>query len=81
MQLNDTSFFYNNEGKFELQCKQGVAFSSQKDIHIMPGLLASGTPSGSGTVVIPSATLRTQKLYVVNNATFERVVWKYNSIS
>ena len=71
MQLNDTSFFYNNEGKFELQCKQGVAFSSQKDIHIMPGLLASGTPSGSGTVVIPSATLRTQKLYVVNNATFE----------
>lgn len=71
MQLNDTSFFYNNEGKFELQCKQGVALSSQKDIHIMPGLLASGTPSGSGTVVIPSATLRTQKLYVVNNATFE----------
>lgn len=71
MQLNDTSFFYNNEGKFELQCKQGVAFSSQKDIHIMPGLLGSGTPSGSGTVVIPSATLRTQKLYVVNNATFE----------
>lgn len=71
MQLNDTSFFYNNEGKFELQCKQGVAFSSQKDIHIMPGLLASGTPSGSGTVVIPSATLRTQKLYVVNSATFE----------
>ena len=71
MQLNDTSFFYNNEGKFELQCKQGVAFSSQKDIYIMPGLYASGTPSGSGTVVIPSATLRTQKLYVVNNATFE----------
>lgn len=71
MQLNDTSFFYNNEGKFELQCKQGVAFSSQKDIYIMPGLLASGTPSGSGTVVIPSATLRTQKLYVVNSATFE----------
>lgn len=71
MQLNDTSFFYNNEGKFELQCKQGVAFSSQKDIHIMPGLLGSGTPSGSGNVVIPSATLRTQKLYVVNNATFE----------
>ena len=71
MQLNDTSFFYNNEGKFELQCKQGVAFSSQKDIYIMPGLLASGTPSGTGTVVVPSATLRTQKLYVVNNATFE----------
>lgn len=71
MQLNDTSLFYNNEGKFELQCKQGVNFSSQKDIYIMPGLLASGTPSGSGTVVIPSATLRTQKLYVVNNATFE----------
>jgi phage minor structural protein len=81
MQLNDTSFFYNNEGKFELQCKQGVAFSSQKDIHIMPGLLASGTPSGSGTVVIPSATLRTQKLYVVNNATFESGLTTSNLLS
>ena len=81
MQLNDTSFFYNNEGKFELQCKQGVAFSSQKDIHIMPGLLASGTPSGSGTVVIPSATLRTQKLYVVNSATFESGLTASNILS
>ena len=81
MQLNDTSFFYNNEGKFELQCKQGVAFSSQKDIYIMPGLLASGTPSGSGTVVIPSATLRTQKLYVVNSATFESGLTASNILS
>lgn len=81
MQLNDTSFFYNNEGKFELQCKQGVAFSSQKDIHIMPGLLASGTPSGSGNVVIPSATLRTQKLYVVNSATFESGLTASNILS
>lgn len=71
MQLNDTSFFYNNEGKFELQCKQGVAFSSQKDIYIMPGLYPGGSASGSGTVVIPDATLRPQKLYVVNSATFE----------
>lgn len=71
MQLNDTSFFYNNDGKFELQCKQGVNFSSQKDIYLMPGLLASGTSSGTGTVVVPNATLRTQQLYVVNKATFE----------
>ena len=69
MQLNDTSFFYNNEGKFEVQCKQGIAISSQKDIYLMPGLLASGSPSGNGTVVIPSATLRPQKLYVVSGGT------------
>ena len=70
MLLNNTSFFYK-EGAFNIQAKENFNVASMADIYLMPGLYASGTASGNGTVVVPNATLRTQYLKVVNNATCE----------
>lgn len=67
MLLNNTSFFYQG-GAFNIQAKENFNVASMSDIYLMPGLLSSGTPSGNGTVVVPNATLRTQYLNVVNNA-------------
>lgn len=71
MQLNDTSIFFGGDGKFNIQASKSFNVASMSDIYLMPGLLASGTPSGNGTVVIPNATLRPQKLYVVNDTTMD----------
>ena len=71
MQLNDTSIFFGGDGRFNIQASKGFNVASMADIYLMPGLLASGTPSGNGTVVIPNATLRAQKLYVVNDTSMD----------
>ena len=67
MQLNNASLFYETNGGFNIQCKEQMAIGSMNDIYIMPGLNSSGTSTGNGSVVIPSATLRPQNLYVVND--------------
>jgi len=69
MLLNNTSFFYNTGGNFNIQAKEGFNIASMENIYLMPGLLSSGTPSGNGEVVIPNATLRVQNLNVVTGTT------------
>ena len=68
MLLNNTSFFYNTGGNFNIQSKEGFNIGSMQNIYIMPGLNQSGVATGSGEFVVPSATTRLQKLNVVNDA-------------
>lgn len=75
MLLNNTSFFYNTGGNFNIQAKEGFNIGSMENIYLMPGLRASGTASGYGEVVIPDSTLRTQRLNVVDSATVSGTVY------
>ena len=68
MQLNNASFFYETNDEFRIQCKERFSVGSMNDIYLMARLNSDGTQSGSGEVVVPNATLRTQRLHVVNNA-------------
>ena len=65
MQLNNTAFFYDTN--FNIQCKEGINIGAMQNIYLMAGLNSNGTQSGNGEVVVPNATLRTQKLNVVND--------------
>lgn len=67
MQLNNTAFFYDTN--FNIQCKEGINIGAMQNIYLMAGLNSNGTQNGYGEVVVPNATLRTQRLEVVNNAT------------
>ena len=67
MQLNNTAFFYDSN--FNIQCKEGINIGAMQNIYLMAGLNSNGSQNGYGEVVIPNATLRTQRLEVVNNAT------------
>jgi phage minor structural protein len=67
MQLNNTAFFYDSN--FNIQCKEGINIGAMQNIYLMAGLNSNGYQSGYGEVVVPSATLRVQKLNVVNNTT------------
>ena len=69
LMLNNASFFYESGGGFNIQCLENFNIASMRDIYLMPGLNANGTPSNTGNVVVPSATLRPQRLYVVDDAT------------
>ena len=73
MQLNNTAFFYKSNDEFRIQCKERFSLGSMDDIYLMAGLKQDGTSTGTGNVVIPSATLRSQNLYVVDNATINKL--------
>jgi hypothetical protein len=68
MQLNNTSFFYKTNDEFRMQSQERFSIGSMDDIYLMAGLNPNGTQSGYGEVVIPNATLRIQKLNVINDA-------------
>ena len=67
MQLNNTAFFYDTN--FNIQCKEGINIGAMQNIYLMAGLNSNGSQNGYSEVVVPNATLRTQRLEVVNNAT------------
>ena len=71
MYLNGTRFFYKSSDNFRISANQTFTMSSPKDIYLMAGLTSNDSQSGTNYVVIPEATLRTQKLLVVNNATIQ----------
>lgn len=71
MYLNGTKFFYKTSDNFRIATNQTFTLSSPKDIYLLAGLTSNDSQSGTNYVVIPEATLRTQKLLVVNNATIQ----------
>ena len=71
LSLNGTNFFYYSNDEFRIVSDQRFSVASVNDIYLMPGLNGNtGQTSGTGAVVIPDSTLRTQKLYVVNESNF-----------
>ena len=71
LSLNGTNFFYYTNDEFRIVSDQRFSVASVNDIYLMPGLNGNtGQTSGTGTVVIPDSTLRTQKLYVVDESNF-----------
>lgn len=74
MYLNGTKFLYKTSDNFRIASDQTLTLSSPKDIYLMPGLSTNESQTGTNTVIIPEATLRTQKLTVVNGASFQSTV-------
>ena len=71
MYLNGTKLLYHTSDNFRIAADQTLTLSSPKDIYLMAGLSSNESQTGTNTVVIPQATLRAQKLTVVNNATLQ----------
>lgn len=71
MSLNGTKFLYKTSDNFRIASDQTLTLSSPKDIYLLAGLSTNESQTGTNNVVIPSATLRTQKLLVINDATIQ----------
>lgn len=71
MYLNGTKFLYKTSDNFRIASDQTLTLSSPKDIYLLAGLSTNESQTGTNNVVIPSATLRTQKLLVINDTTIQ----------
>lgn len=71
MYLNGTKFLYHTSDNFRIASDQTLTLSSPKDIYLLAGLSTNESQTGTNNVVIPSATLRTQKLLVINDTTIQ----------
>lgn len=71
MYLNGTKFLYKTSDNFRIASDQTLTLSSPKDIYLLAGLSTNESQTGTNNVVIPSATLRTQELLVINDATIQ----------
>lgn len=71
MYLNGTKFLYKTSDNFRIASDQTLTLSSPKDIYLLAGLSTNESQTGTNNVIIPSATLRTQKLLVINDTTIQ----------
>lgn len=71
MYLNGTKFLYKTSDNFRIASDQTLTLSSPKDIYLLAGLSTNESQTGTNNVVIPSATLRTQELLVINDTTIQ----------
>ena len=62
MSLGNTTFYYYASDEFRISSDEMISLGTTKDIYLMPRY-----GSSDGFVVIPNATLRTQKLNVVDD--------------
>ena len=75
LSLNGTDFFYYTNEGFRMVSDQRFSIGSFDDIYLIPRLNSNtGQATGTGSVVIPASTLRTQKLYVIDESNFTGAV-------
>lgn len=79
--LNGTYLSYYTSDEFRMSSPQRIAISSANDIYLMAGLVSGSTQTDVNNVVIPNATLRTQRLNVVEGANFQSTVAVSSSVS
>jgi hypothetical protein len=71
LSLNSTYFSYYTLDEFRISSPQRIAIGSANDVYLMPGLISGSSQTDANNVVIPNATLRTQRLTVINDATIQ----------